>query len=286
MIKIAVYPRDAAEQRIHVFNAADLTIATSPSADIVLPVGADNKHYAVFVGEQEGTLTVTRMNHSALVMMGSKTLKLNEETTIEKSDVLILGDYRIYIRRTLPLFNESDVEQASQAFLDELRRTTSQDPLRLVFADWLDENNQPARAAYLRAQYHFANLPHDARPVTMILAATELRDLAASVDTQFRILTSIQPIENCAVQYSVLCPRRWADLHSTENEDVRHCVVCNKAVFHCNTLQEARLHVVSGDCVAIDASLVREPGDLQIERENEIFMGEIVDEDIDRLFYD
>jgi uncharacterized protein (TIGR02996 family) len=48
-----------------------------------------------------------------------------------------------------------------QAFLHAIAEDPADDAHRLVFADWLEDHGQPARAAFLRAQLRAASLPED-----------------------------------------------------------------------------------------------------------------------------
>jgi uncharacterized protein (TIGR02996 family) len=54
----------------------------------------------------------------------------------------------------------------AKAFLDDIVANTDDDTPRLVYADWLDEHDQPERAEFIRAQVELERLPKDspARP--------------------------------------------------------------------------------------------------------------------------
>ncbi len=54
----------------------------------------------------------------------------------------------------------------AKAFLDDIAANSDDDTPRLIFADWLDEHDQPERAAFIRAQMELERLPLDspARP--------------------------------------------------------------------------------------------------------------------------
>ena len=45
------------------------------------------------------------------------------------------------------------------AFLARIREQPDDDGPRLIFADWLDENDEPERAAFVRAQIELARTP-------------------------------------------------------------------------------------------------------------------------------
>src|SRR5438105_15368274 len=48
-----------------------------------------------------------------------------------------------------------------EAFLNDIIANPDEDGPRLVFADWLDDNGDPARAEFIRLQCERARLPPD-----------------------------------------------------------------------------------------------------------------------------
>jgi hypothetical protein len=101
-----------------------------------------------------------------------------------------------------------------------------------------------------------------------------LGKLAAGLDTDWLVVVSRLPIENCAaareeepatalgaiVEY--LCDRRWEDLKPTEERAVRFCEGCRHNVHYCDTIMEAREHAWQGHCIAVDLGVIRRPDDL------------------------
>jgi hypothetical protein len=51
-------------------------------------------------------------------------------------------------------------------------------------------------------------------------------------------------------------------LQQTKKVGVRFCEECRKKVYYCHTIEEARDHADQGHCVAVDASVPRQPDDL------------------------
>ncbi len=45
-------------------------------------------------------------------------------------------------------------------------------------------------------------------------------------------------------------------------QGVRFCGSCNKQVFYCSSVPEARNHAMAGHCVAVDVVAIRRPRDL------------------------
>ncbi len=153
----------------------------------------------------------------------------------------------------------------------------------LVYADWLDEHEQPERAEFLRLQVERSQLPDDERTNTSLVAVvfgnmlrnqvppdderrkaidarmSELREL---VHRGWAAVFDRPMIENCDEHFAFECPLKWENLQLTANHKVRHCDACDKDVYYCNTVDEARTHASEGQCVTVPLGVLRYPGDL------------------------
>lgn len=148
-----------------------------------------------------------------------------------------------------------------EAFLQRILANPTDDTARLVYADWLEERND-ARAEFLRVECEFASLPkEDERRARL---KERLEELGASLDTRWLAAVSKSPIENCDLQFAYACPLQWDRLNATDDGSVRFCETCSKNVFFCPTIQEARRRASSGECVAVNSSLPRSEGDLEV----------------------
>lgn len=67
----------------------------------------------------------------------------------------------------------------ANAFLRQIRENPDDDALRLVFADWLDENGDPERAEFIRAQIELSRTEHLA-PGWLELHSRQSKLLAAN----------------------------------------------------------------------------------------------------------
>lgn len=56
-------------------------------------------------------------------------------------------------------------------------------------------------------------------------------------------------IENC--EFSFKCPRHWEDLESTDKEDKRYCINCEREVFLVESKILFEAHARLGHCVAV-----------------------------------
>lgn len=133
----------------------------------------------------------------------------------------------------------------------------------LVYADWLDEHEQPERAEFLRLQ-----VKRSAPDVTQtdrfgIIARVE--ELRAAIDPDWLALFDRVQIEGCDPRFAFQCPKQWEQLSGTDDPNVRFCKACGENVYHCQTMKEARAHAREGHCVAIVEGLDRYHDDLHRE---------------------
>jgi uncharacterized protein (TIGR02996 family) len=167
-----------------------------------------------------------------------------------------------------------------RAFLQALLAEPTDDSLRLVYADWLEEQNEPAsaaRAEFLRLTAEQATKPgskdrHEARH-------KRLQQLAAGLDTDWLAVVSRLPLENCQkkrreaephrdypIRFDYVCDRRWENLQTTADQAVRFCDSCRQNVHYCDTIMEARKHAQNGHCIAVDLGVIRREDDLAPRR--------------------
>jgi uncharacterized protein (TIGR02996 family) len=130
---------------------------------------------------------------------------------------------------------------------------------RLIYADWLEDQDEHARAGYLRIEQLVSRLaPDDPRYAA---CTRQLRELAQHVDADWRARVARPPIEGCA-SADARCPRRWDALARTDREAIRRCGPCAKQVHYFETVDEARDAARRGTCVAIDLGAERWENDL------------------------
>src|SRR5712691_639088 len=147
-----------------------------------------------------------------------------------------------------------------QAFLRMIVAEPDNDGAKLVYADWLEEQGDADRAAFLRLESRLAQTP--VTDTNFYLLNAQFRGLHDRLDPDWLALIDRTEIENCFIKFEVPCPKRWEQLHATETDAVRFCETCRKNVYHCPTIDAARDHARDGHCVAVDSRLSREPGDL------------------------
>ena len=148
-------------------------------------------------------------------------------------------------------------------FLRKLLDNPADDTTRLVYADWLDEQDDPtatAKAEFLRLECRMALAPEAS--LNRIRWQRKLQTLAVNLAPDWLAHVSHPRLEACRLQFVFQCPARWDKLTPTAAPRVRFCEGCRQTVHYCDTLDEARRHAQSGNCVAVSLALVRKGGDL------------------------
>lgn len=165
------------------------------------------------------------------------------------------------------------------AFIQTILDNPRDDTTLLVYADWLEEQEDPVSIA----KSEFLRLTVEIEDSTTIkereTRGKRLQQLAASLDTDWLSMVSRMPVENCHKdeiltdshpwdhpQFTVACHRTWQGLEATDHRLVRYCHECRKNVYYCDTIQEARTNAWEGRCVAIDLGVIRRERDLEPRR--------------------
>ena len=137
----------------------------------------------------------------------------------------------------------------------------------LVYADWLDEHDNPAQAEFLRLMARRGQLRNtDPEKYTV---EERLRELRAALEPVWVEVFDRPKIENCDAVFRFKCPNLWESLKVTGDPTVRHCAACEKKVHYCHTLPEAQSHARRGNCVAVQLGVLRFPDDLKPRERDE-----------------
>jgi uncharacterized protein (TIGR02996 family) len=143
-------------------------------------------------------------------------------------------------------------------FITAILADPDDDTLRLVYADWLEERGD-RRAEYLRIEAALA-VAGQTRGHRQL--RRELDELRQAIDRRWQVLLDRTPLENCQFRTALACPDRWERLKPTPEPNVRSCGSCRQQVHYCDTLQQARHHLLQGHCIAVNSHEPRRPGDL------------------------
>jgi uncharacterized protein (TIGR02996 family) len=159
-----------------------------------------------------------------------------------------------------------------QAILDDPKGPVTP----LIYADWLEEQGDAvstAKAEFLRLTVERASGP--TKKGRRRARKKRLQALAATLDTDWLVVVSRLPIENCQGKraraaprrfslptFDYRCDRRWEDLRATDDRAVRFCDACQHNVHYCDTIMAARKHASAGHCIAVDLGVIRREDDL------------------------
>jgi uncharacterized protein (TIGR02996 family) len=120
-----------------------------------------------------------------------------------------------------------------------------------------------------------------------------LQQLAATLDPKWLAVVSDPEIEGCGkgqgwLRFDIVCEKTWADLKPTGDNDVRHCQACNKKVYFCDNLADAREHSRASRCIAVDLGVIRKENDLTpptmfLGRPSKETLRETYEEDVDSV---
>lgn len=147
-------------------------------------------------------------------------------------------------------------------FLSAIRQTPADDTARLVFADWLDEQDDPAcktKAAFIRLELRMAEAP---ATVPDLAKSDALRSLAASIPNEWLAVVSRPKLDTYPSGARFVCPGKWELLSPTALDDRRRCEQCKGVALFCETTAAAQFWRSRGLCVAVSPAAERRPGDL------------------------
>jgi uncharacterized protein (TIGR02996 family) len=162
------------------------------------------------------------------------------------------------------------------AFLRKLLENPTDDTVRLVYADWLDERGDEeskTKAQFLRMTARLRERKRSNKWRATLRA--EMQALAAKLPTDWLAVVSRLVIDYCGAklaaaqhyerlrrQFAFVCDVEWDEMAVTAEATVRHCERCKENVHYCDTITAAREHAGQGHCVAVDLGIIRKDNDL------------------------
>ncbi|HEU0033821.1 MAG TPA: TIGR02996 domain-containing protein [Kofleriaceae bacterium] len=234
------------------FDKEAVTIGRYATSDVVI-AAAENVH-AVLLGGMDGYRVHAP---SGKVTRRGQRVGANGPELLADGDVLSIAGSTVEYRLHSPdRYMPGDA--AEQRLLVAI--ANGDDNARLVYADWCEQQGDPPRAEFLRVQHTVMRATDLSPDIQQRMA--RLRELAPHVDVAWRREVARQFVEGCAA-LEAPCPADWTKMQPTERSDVRMCGGCHKQVFYCTSIAQAQYHAIRGNCVAVDAALVRTPNDLR-----------------------
>jgi uncharacterized protein (TIGR02996 family) len=176
-----------------------------------------------------------------------------------RAPVLIGEGDRIYVGLYVLEIEQLDdrIDPVEEGLLEGIAR--GDDNSRTVYADWLEQRGDLLRAEFLRLQQVVIDAPMDTpeERAAFLVSSKRLRELAASVDLEWRMWIGRPAVEGCRVAFDIPCKMDWGMLEPTGRPDVRRCNTCRKQVQYCDSERAALRLADHGDRVVVD---IRQPG--------------------------
>jgi len=257
LFAVVVSSPSGPEQRF-VFDKPEVTLGRVPGNDVVLPHASVSRRHARIVVKSEKFILVDLKSTNGTFVNGRR---LTSPLVIHEHDLIAIGDVRISVEEeeapTTEWFPAPPLDPVEERLIAAV--AGGDQSSRIVYADWLEERGEAARAEFLRIQ---DRLLADAPGGPEFRAGRKrLEELAHDIDLEWRYSVGRPVIEGC-LALEVQCPREWGSLAPTGRDNVRFCDACAQQVFYCDTIGEAREHARLGHCMVVDAVVERRPGDL------------------------
>ena len=222
----------------------EVRIGSADENEVVI-AGADKRHARLVLKDTKYILVDLKSDTGTWV----NGRRMTSPLVVKDRDKIVLANARIdlvplaYEKLATPLVARDRKEADLIAAIE-----SGEAGARTVYADWLEERGDHARAEVLRLQD--ANTDED-----------RVRELVANLDLPWRARVTELPIENC-ISFAFKCPKKWSALAPTSVDGERFCTACSRTVYYTATIDDARDHAALGHCVAIDLASPRWNGDL------------------------
>jgi uncharacterized protein (TIGR02996 family) len=155
-----------------------------------------------------------------------------------------------------PTLDTAALDPVERQFLSAL--ASGDDACGVIYADWLEDRGDLARAEFLRAQAILARAGAGVRARTA--AAQQLELLAPDIDLAWRLAIRRPGIAQCAA-FGFRCERAWSALTPTRQALLRQCDACERRVRCCRTGADMRRYSRRGTCVVLDEDATAAPTD-------------------------
>lgn len=244
---LAIYLKWLTETRRLEYDLEEIRIGSAHDNTIALTEGGLASYHCKLLVRAVGCFVIdlsggeTRVNGRALTA----------PRALYREDLVDIGEYTFLVEHLA-----RDRDPIEERLLAEIQQRDESS--RAVYADWLEENGDVRRAELLRVEEILVRMPGD--DPAFHDHTRRLRQLAAVIDLDWRIKIARPRVEACALED---CAMDWGSLVEIDRPDVRICPECTAPVQYCESVLVGRLRAQRGERVAIDATNVRMPDDLE-----------------------
>jgi uncharacterized protein (TIGR02996 family) len=260
MLVVTITKPNSLLARRYVYRCQSITIGRATENDVILFAKGIEKHHARLV-LSDGQLVLVAPNSKLGTYVNERLVE--SMVVLGETDNVRIGGFTLECRHVvIDTVDAHDRYTADHPIERSLLHAIVQrdDPSRIIYADWLEQQGDHVRAEFVRIQDKLLAM----QPGDPERAAHESRlgALAAEIDVAWRLLVASPAVERCKVAFRFQCPMTWSALEATERDGVRHCTGCQRDVYYALTVGEAREHAKNGHCVALDVTSARWRDDL------------------------
>jgi len=238
------------------YATTEVTIGHAEGCQLVLAEdSADARHARIVVKDTK--VIIVDLKSAGGTFVGGR--RMTSPLVVKPADPIAIGAYTLhaFLVEAAPIGTFRSRGPLERELLEAIGE--GDQASRLVYADWLEGQGEPARAEHLRLGHALDAMSPEAPGFER--AADRLREVASGLDLAWRARVARRPIEGCPA-FDFSCPKEWSALAPTERDGVRHCSACDQLVHYCASVEEAREHAARGGCVALDVTSARWSGDL------------------------
>ncbi len=257
MLLAVVVSSSSGAQRL-VFDKVEITFGRVQGNDVVLPYGNVSRRHARIVVRDDKVILVDLKSTNGTFVNGRR---LISPLVISEHDRIAIGDFQITVEEE----DAPTLRWAPAPLLDPVEErllasiAARDHASRVVYADWLEERGELARAEFLRIQDQLIGSSPD--DPGFRAGRERLEELARGLDLDWRFAVGRPAIEGC-LSFELACPKEWGSLAPTGRANLRFCETCEQAVYYCEEIEQARAYARGGNCVAVDIAVPRLPDDL------------------------
>lgn len=254
MLRVELTGPDGVIERLQLARA-ELTFGRVPGNDVILPRATISKRHARVVVKDGKVILVDLKSMNGTWVNGRR---LSAPYVLAWTDRVAIADFGLRVAvepGSQPPMSVADLVEQRLLAATRAREPGSCD----VYADWLEERGEEARAEYLRLQDSIGGLPPGTREHPTRARA---RVLAGQLDVRWRIAIARVAIEGCARDG---CPRDWGALEPAHVPELRTCSACGHEVHFCRDGFAVRTHLQVDRRAVLDPAASRwpavDPGD-------------------------
>jgi len=238
------------DERTKRFTTERLPVAIGRAAgnDLVLAdPGVSDRHCRL--SERDGAWIIDDLGSARGTLVNGR--RITAPVELGEHDRIFIGPFVLELEEI-----DGRLTPVEQGLLDGIAR--GDDHSRTIYADWLEERGDVAHAEFLRVQQSIIDDPIDtpAQKAAFLARSKRLRELAASVDLEWRMRVARPAVEGCRVAFEIPCKMDWGMLEPTDRPEIRKCNTCRKEVRYCSSEDDALQHAERGQCIVVDVRQV------------------------------